>query len=63
LPRDFEKKNAPPTSSHGKGRWGKNLRTTIHEGIVITNLTKKHPTDLFQLRGWMEWRGWVGNKL
>jgi hypothetical protein len=57
LPRDFEKKNAPPTFSHGKGRWGKNLKTTIKEGIVIKNLTKKNPTNLLQLRGW------VGNKL
>lgn len=25
LPRDFGQKNAPPTFSHGEGRWGKDL--------------------------------------
>jgi hypothetical protein len=46
LPRDFEQKNAPPTFSHGEGRWGKGLRTIINQGIVITNLTKKTPPIL-----------------
>jgi len=36
----LSKKNAPPTFSHGKGRWGKGLRTTINEGIAITNFEK-----------------------
>jgi hypothetical protein len=36
----LSKKNVPPTFSHGKGKWGKSLRTTINEGIVITNFQK-----------------------
>jgi hypothetical protein len=36
-------KIAPPTLSHGKGRWGKGLKTTINEGIATKNLTKKTP--------------------
>jgi len=36
----LSKRNAPPTFSHGKGRWGKGLRTTINEGITITNFQK-----------------------
>ncbi len=53
LPIDFDRKNAPLTLSHGEGRWGKNLRTTINEGIVTKKLTKKHPTHLSYLRGWL----------
>jgi hypothetical protein len=34
------KKNAPLIFSHGKGKWGEDLRTTINEGIVITNFQK-----------------------
>jgi hypothetical protein len=30
LPRDLDQKNATPTFSHGKGRWGKSLRTIIN---------------------------------
>jgi len=51
---DFDKKNTPPTLSHGEGRWGKNLKITINEGIVIKKLTKKHPTHLLYLRRWLE---------
>jgi hypothetical protein len=36
----LSKTNAPPTLSRGKGKWGKGLRTTINEGIVITNFQK-----------------------
>jgi len=36
----LSKKYAPPTFSHGKGMWGKGLRTTIDEGIAITNFEK-----------------------
>jgi hypothetical protein len=46
LLRDLPKKNAPPTFSHGEGRWGKRLRTTINEGIVNKNLPKKNPPIL-----------------
>jgi hypothetical protein len=38
----LSKKNSPPTS-HGEARWSKGLRTTIKEGIIITNLTKETP--------------------
>jgi len=31
----------------------KGLRTTIKKGIAITNLTKKNPTHLLDLRGWV----------
>jgi hypothetical protein len=59
LPKDFEKKNAPPTFSHGKGRWGKNLKTTIKEGIVIKNLTKKkaHRSSPIERMGGVERMG------
>jgi hypothetical protein len=46
---DLDRKNAPPTLSHGEGRWGKNLRTTINEGIVTKKLTKKTPHPSFLL--------------
>jgi hypothetical protein len=36
-----------------EGGVGKGLRTTIEENIVITNLTKKKPTHLFHLKGWV----------
>ncbi len=36
----LNKRSAPPTFSHGKGEWGKSLRTTINEGIAITNFQK-----------------------
>jgi hypothetical protein len=45
-------KNAPPTLSHGEGRWGKSLRTKINESIAIRKLKKKpHPTFLFERMG------------
>jgi hypothetical protein len=33
----------PPTLSHGKGRRGKGLKTTINQGIITKKLTKKKP--------------------
>jgi hypothetical protein len=47
---DLDRKNAPPTFSHGEGRWGKNLRTIINEDIVTKKLTKKppHPSSLLE---------------
>jgi hypothetical protein len=43
-----QKQSAPPTFSMEKaGGVGKGfLRTTTKKGIIITNLTKKHPTHL-----------------
>jgi hypothetical protein len=51
--KTLSKKDAPPTFSHGEGRWGKGLKPTINEGIAITNLTKKNPTHPLHLRGCM----------
>jgi hypothetical protein len=46
---DQEKKKNPTTLSHGEGRWGKSLRTTINESIVTKILTKKpHPSSLLE---------------
>jgi hypothetical protein len=36
-----------------EGGVGRGLKTTIKEGITITNLTKKNPTHLPHLRGWV----------
>jgi hypothetical protein len=36
-----------------EGGVGKGLKTTINEGIAITNLTKKCPTHPLHLRGWV----------
>jgi hypothetical protein len=36
-----------------EGGASKGLRTTIKEGIAITNLIKKNPTHLLHLRGWV----------
>jgi hypothetical protein len=55
----LSKKNAPFTFSHGEGRWDKSLRTTIKEGIIITNLTKEkpHPSPPLERMGGMEKMG------
>jgi hypothetical protein len=38
--------------SHGKGRWGKNLKTIINKGIANTNLLKKiHPSFQIERMG------------
>jgi hypothetical protein len=36
-----------------EGGVNKGLKTTIKEGITITNLTKKNPTHPFHLIGWV----------
>jgi hypothetical protein len=36
-----------------EGGVNNSLRTTIEEGIAITNLTKRKPTHLLHLRGWV----------
>jgi hypothetical protein len=54
LLRNLNQKNAPPTFSHGKGRWGKSLRAIINKGIANTNLPKQNP-PIFSNRedGWV----------
>jgi hypothetical protein len=42
-----------PSHMEKEGETNKGLRTTIKEGIVITNLTKKNLTHPFHLRGWV----------
>jgi hypothetical protein len=51
----LKQKKMPHPLSHmeKEGGVGKVLRTTIEEGIAITNLTKKNPTHPLHLRGWV----------
>jgi hypothetical protein len=39
--KDLNQKKCPTHFSHGKGRWGKSLKTKINKGIANTNLPKK----------------------
>ncbi len=47
---NFTQKNAPPTLSHGEGRWG--LRSKINEGIATKKMKKKpHPSSPLERMG------------
>jgi hypothetical protein len=53
LPIDFDPKKCPTHLLTWRGRWGKNLETTINEDITTKKLTKKNPTHpLLEKMGW-----------
>jgi hypothetical protein len=52
--KTLTKNNTPPTLSHGKGKWGKGLRTRINEVITTKQLVEKNPTNPLYLRGWVK---------
>jgi hypothetical protein len=49
----FKKMSHPPSHMEKEGEACKGLRTTIKEGIAITNLTKTNLTHPLHLRGWV----------
>jgi hypothetical protein len=49
---NLKKEPPPPTFSHGKGRWGKSLKSRINKSIANTNLPKKtHPSFQIERMG------------